>query len=384
MIRELRDRGVTVVLTTHAMDEAEHLCDRVGIIDHGRLVACDSPVELTARAAADETTFSAVARPRRRRARRRARPPRAADVRELRPGDYLVDGDRDARAGRRAHRVALRPGRAAERAAGRAPYARRRVPAAHQRGAAREGQGGRRAQTRIEMLLTVRRGESLLVTHGDPARHPGVLLQGRRGQHHLQGPGRLPRARGARARGDVERDGEPRDRHRLRAPLRRAEAARVRRRSRAPGCSAPRRSTCSRSSSSRPLVIVGHRHRARLEHVGPGSCRGRSCSSSARSRSRASACSWPGTLRAEANLAVANGLFLVLLFLGGMAYPLAKLPDAVAGRSPRRCRRRRCRRRVRGGAHRRHVVPGRRARGAGGLGDRRAVGRATRWFRWEE
>jgi ABC-2 type transport system permease protein len=36
-----------------------------------------------------------------------------------------------------------------------------------------------------------------------------------------------------------------------------------------------------------------------------------------------------GTLRAEANLAVANGLFLVLLFLGGMAYPLAKLPDVI-------------------------------------------------------
>jgi ABC-2 type transport system permease protein len=36
-----------------------------------------------------------------------------------------------------------------------------------------------------------------------------------------------------------------------------------------------------------------------------------------------------GTLRAEANLAVANGLFLVLLFLGGMAYPLDKLPDAI-------------------------------------------------------
>ncbi len=90
MIRELRDRGVTVVLTTHAMDEAEHLCDRVGIIDHGRLVACDSPVELTARAAADETTFSAVpgldvgalastlGLP-------------STDVRELRPGDYLVE-----------------------------------------------------------------------------------------------------------------------------------------------------------------------------------------------------------------------------------------------------------------------------------------------------
>ena len=36
-----------------------------------------------------------------------------------------------------------------------------------------------------------------------------------------------------------------------------------------------------------------------------------------------------GTLRAEANLALANGLFLVLLFLGGMAYPLAKLPTPL-------------------------------------------------------
>jgi ABC-2 type transport system permease protein len=36
-----------------------------------------------------------------------------------------------------------------------------------------------------------------------------------------------------------------------------------------------------------------------------------------------------GTLRAEANLAVSNALFLVLLFLGGMAYPLHKLPDAL-------------------------------------------------------
>ena len=36
-----------------------------------------------------------------------------------------------------------------------------------------------------------------------------------------------------------------------------------------------------------------------------------------------------GTLRAGANLAVANGLFLVLLFLGGMAYPLSKLPGAI-------------------------------------------------------
>ncbi|MEX0664870.1 MAG: ABC transporter permease [Acidimicrobiia bacterium] len=36
-----------------------------------------------------------------------------------------------------------------------------------------------------------------------------------------------------------------------------------------------------------------------------------------------------GTLRAEANLAVANALFLILLFLGGMAYPLGRLPDVL-------------------------------------------------------
>ena len=48
-----------MVLTTHAMDEAEQLCDRVGIVDHGRLVACDSPADLMARATADDTRFSA-------------------------------------------------------------------------------------------------------------------------------------------------------------------------------------------------------------------------------------------------------------------------------------------------------------------------------------
>jgi len=42
-ITELRDEGVTVVLTTHDMDEAAKLSDRVGIIDHGRLLALDTP-----------------------------------------------------------------------------------------------------------------------------------------------------------------------------------------------------------------------------------------------------------------------------------------------------------------------------------------------------
>jgi ABC-2 type transport system ATP-binding protein len=46
-VRELRDRGVTVVLTTHDMDEAAELADRVGIMDHGRLLALDTPAALT-------------------------------------------------------------------------------------------------------------------------------------------------------------------------------------------------------------------------------------------------------------------------------------------------------------------------------------------------
>ena len=46
-VRELRDGGVTVVLTTHAMDEAAALTDRVGIMDHGRLLALDTPSALT-------------------------------------------------------------------------------------------------------------------------------------------------------------------------------------------------------------------------------------------------------------------------------------------------------------------------------------------------
>lgn len=46
MVREIRDRGKTVFLITHFMEEAERLCDRVAIVDHGRLIALDSPENL--------------------------------------------------------------------------------------------------------------------------------------------------------------------------------------------------------------------------------------------------------------------------------------------------------------------------------------------------
>jgi ABC-2 type transport system ATP-binding protein len=53
VIRDLRHRGRTVVLTTHYMDEAERLCDRVAIIDYGKIIAEGSPAELIARLGGD-------------------------------------------------------------------------------------------------------------------------------------------------------------------------------------------------------------------------------------------------------------------------------------------------------------------------------------------
>ena len=50
LIEGVRDRGVTVVLVTHYMDEAERLCDRVALIDQGRVVAIDSPAALAEQA----------------------------------------------------------------------------------------------------------------------------------------------------------------------------------------------------------------------------------------------------------------------------------------------------------------------------------------------
>ena len=48
LIRAIRDRGTTVVMVTHFMDEAERLCDRLGIVDAGRLTALDTPQGLIA------------------------------------------------------------------------------------------------------------------------------------------------------------------------------------------------------------------------------------------------------------------------------------------------------------------------------------------------
>ena len=49
LVRGIRDRGKTVFLTTHLMEEAERLCDRVAIIDHGRIIDIDTPAALVQR-----------------------------------------------------------------------------------------------------------------------------------------------------------------------------------------------------------------------------------------------------------------------------------------------------------------------------------------------
>ncbi len=53
LIRSIRDKGATVVLVTHFMDEAENLCHRVAVIDHGKIVASDTPQGLISRYASE-------------------------------------------------------------------------------------------------------------------------------------------------------------------------------------------------------------------------------------------------------------------------------------------------------------------------------------------
>jgi len=54
LIEGVRDRGVTILLVTHFMEEAERLCDRVALIDAGRVVAMDTPAGLAGRVQADQ------------------------------------------------------------------------------------------------------------------------------------------------------------------------------------------------------------------------------------------------------------------------------------------------------------------------------------------
>jgi len=60
-VRELKAQGRTVLLTTHYMEEADQLCDRVAIIDHGRIVAMDTPAALKRTIRAEEVVHLEIA-----------------------------------------------------------------------------------------------------------------------------------------------------------------------------------------------------------------------------------------------------------------------------------------------------------------------------------
>src|SRR2546429_564625 len=64
-VRRMHDRGTTVFLTTHYLDEADALCDRVAIIDYGKIVAEGTPEELKRAIAGDVVTFSVAGEQRR-------------------------------------------------------------------------------------------------------------------------------------------------------------------------------------------------------------------------------------------------------------------------------------------------------------------------------
>jgi ABC-2 type transport system ATP-binding protein len=90
LLRSVRRDGVSVLLTTHLLDEAELLADRVVIIDHGRVVAEGAPAELTGNAPA-QLRFTAVTgldvdllR---------SALPHGYSTREVSPGRYLVEGE---------------------------------------------------------------------------------------------------------------------------------------------------------------------------------------------------------------------------------------------------------------------------------------------------
>jgi ABC-2 type transport system ATP-binding protein len=60
LVEELKQEGRTIILTTHYMEEAERLCDRVAIMDHGKVIALDTPKELIATVCSEDIVEFAV------------------------------------------------------------------------------------------------------------------------------------------------------------------------------------------------------------------------------------------------------------------------------------------------------------------------------------
>jgi ABC-2 type transport system ATP-binding protein len=95
LIDALRRDGVTVLLTTHQLKEAEELADRILIIDHGETVAAGTPAELMRNGAKGQLRFSAP--PRLDLSLLSAALPEGYQATEVTPGEYLVEGQVDPR-----------------------------------------------------------------------------------------------------------------------------------------------------------------------------------------------------------------------------------------------------------------------------------------------
>ncbi|GER86857.1 ABC transporter ATP-binding protein [Dictyobacter vulcani] len=90
IVRELKRNGVTILLTTHLMDEAERLADRVAIIDHGQLIALDTPANLTSGQNANVVRFVA---PEGLDCRQLTALPSVQKAEEVRAGSYVLETD---------------------------------------------------------------------------------------------------------------------------------------------------------------------------------------------------------------------------------------------------------------------------------------------------
>ena len=152
LIGQLRTAGVSVILTTHFMEEAERLCDYVAIIDHGQLVAADTPGKLTG-------TVGQL--------RFRAEPGLDVDnLLTVLPTASAVEGiagrplrDRGPRrrgpaAAGRGDRLVRRAGRARQQPPHREPHAGGRVPRAHREGTPRVSEAAARDIRRLCSLPT--------------------------------------------------------------------------------------------------------------------------------------------------------------------------------------------------------------------------------------
>ena len=363
-------RGVTVLLTTHAMDEAEHLCDRVAIVTGGKLAALGSPAE--PRSTRSPTRSVRVdGRARRHRHRPRARARRGPGGRGPR---RRIRGARRGHAGshRRSHGASCATRRHARRTASRTPVAGGSLLAAHR------GTGGlTRAQPSTHRPDAGRdrgaapSGENLVVTLTIPL---GILVFFAKvdTSSPTSPTRRFPRARRVVARGHGFRNGVARHRHRIRTPLRRAEA--------------PRR----HAVVPRRVARRQDRHRARVRGAADRAHRGGRCGDRLECARRilpaiglllvgtvafaGIGLLMAGTLRAEANLAAANGLFPRSCSSAGWR-TRSRSCRPRCRTSPSCCPQPRCRRRS--APRLGHAFPTGGTRGLDRLGGRRAARRSA-------